>query len=394
MLTHRHPLHPLGRRPLALCALFVLVAWLGAASRARAEGEPDDSTRAAARALGTQGIEAYWANDYQTAHTKLDRAYRLYPTSTLGLWSARARVQLGQLVAGAERFREALRAASLGDSEAQQKAQSEARAELDKLTPRIPTLTVHVLNARPEDVTVTLDSVAIPSALLDEGRPTDPGKHIVVASRGASGGERQQIEVQLREGEQRQLTVRFNQQEYQASEPVSGSGEGLALSPRAAAAQAQQPAARADRRATSSSPLRPLGIIVLSFGGAGLATAAVTALIANSKRDNCDLDVCAPDIKQSYDAMRLIDRGVLRGGRAGGRGLGDVPRGAQRRRRAELAARPGQRRCQRQVLTAQRAAQAQPGGSSRSATRCDRARDSNDALTVRAAARAQPGDSD
>jgi hypothetical protein len=289
---------------LGLC----LLALIFAVPVARAEGGADDSTRAAARALGTQGIEAYWANDFQTANTKLDRAFRLYATSTLGLWSARARVQLGQLVAGAERYREALRAASLGDAEAQQKAQSEVRAELDKLTPRIPTLTVHISNARPDDVSVTLDSVAIPGALLDEGRPTDPGKHSVVATRGASGSERQQIEVQLREGEQRQLTIRFKRQDNLASEPVSGSGEGLTLtplSPRATAADAPQPSA-SDHRATSTSPLRPLGIIVLSFGGAGLATAAITALIANSQRSECDADVCPPDIKQTYDTLRTV----------------------------------------------------------------------------------------
>jgi hypothetical protein len=289
---------------LGLC----LLALIFAVPVARAEGGADDSTRAAARALGTQGIEAYLANDFQTANTKLDRAFRLYATSTLGLWSARARVQLGQLVAGAERYREALRAASLGDAEAQQKAQSEVRAELDKLTPRIPTLTVHISNARPDDVSVTLDSVAIPGALLDEGRPTDPGKHSVVATRGASGSERQQIEVQLREGEQRQLTIRFKRQDNLASEPVSGSGEGLTLtplSPRATAADAPQPSA-SDHRATSTSPLRPLGIIVLSFGGAGLATAAITALIANSQRSECDADVCPPDIKQTYDTLRTV----------------------------------------------------------------------------------------
>lgn len=289
-------------------AVLTLVCMLAARS-VHAEGEPDDSTRAAARALGTQGIEAYWANDYRTASTKLDRAFRLYATSTLGLWSARARVQLGQLVAGAERYREALRAAPLGDAEAQQKAQSEARAELDKLTPRIPTLTVHISNARADDVAVTLDGVAIPSALLDEARPTDPGKHIVVASRAANGSERQQIEVQLREGEQRQLTIRFKQQESIASEPVSGAGEGLALtplSPRAAAEEAPASAPVADRRATTTSPLKPLGIVMLSFGGAGLATAAVTALLANSKRGECIEDVCEPDIKQSYDSLRTV----------------------------------------------------------------------------------------
>jgi hypothetical protein len=29
-------------------------------------------------------------------------------------------------------------------------------------------------------------------------------------------------------------------------------------------------------------------------------------LIANNKRDSCDLDVCDPDVKQSYDSMRMV----------------------------------------------------------------------------------------
>jgi len=77
----------------AVLALQLIAAF--ASARVCAQAEPDDSTRAAARSLGTQGIEAYWANDFDTANTKLDRAYRLYATATLGLWSARSRMQLG-----------------------------------------------------------------------------------------------------------------------------------------------------------------------------------------------------------------------------------------------------------------------------------------------------------
>jgi hypothetical protein len=269
-----------------------------------AQSEPDDSTRAAARSLGTQGIEAYWANDFDTANTKLDRAYRLYATATLGLWSARARAQLGQLVAGAERYRETLRANNLGDAEAQQKALKEARTELDALLPRIPSLTIHVTNARADDVAVTLDNTQLPSALLGEARPTDPGQHFVVATRGS---ERQQVEVQLREGEQRQLKVQFRSQpSAAASDPVAGSGEALALTPLSSGAPEPSPTAAAPSGATSASPLKPVGIVIMAFGGAALATAAVTALIANDKRGECIENVCQPEIKQSYDAFRTV----------------------------------------------------------------------------------------
>jgi hypothetical protein len=300
--TIRSEITLFGRAHFA-AALLLLAAFvcLGA-GRAFAQSEPDDSTRAAARALGTQGIEAYWANDFDTANTKLDRAYRLYATATLGLWSARARVQLGQLVAGAERYRETLRANSLGDTEAQQKALKEARTELDALLPRIPSLTIHVTNARPEDVAVTLDDSPLPSALLGEARPTDPGQHFVVATRGS---ERQQVEVQLREREQRSLKIQFRAQPLAASEPVTGGGEALALTPLQAAGPEPQTSA-APSGATATSPLKPLGVIAMAFGGAALATAAVTALIANDKRGGCVENICPPEVKQSYDAFRTV----------------------------------------------------------------------------------------
>lgn len=294
-----------GRAPyLSRAVLALQLVAAVASARVYAQSEPDDATRAAARSLGTQGIEAYWANDFDTANTKLDRAYRLYATATLGLWSARARVQLGQLVAGAERYRETLRTNSLGDAEAQQKALKEARSELDALLPRIPSLTIELSNAQPDEVSVTLDNATLPSALIGEARPTDPGQHFVVATRGS---ERQQVEVQLREREQRQLKIQFRAQPVAAGDPVSSAGEGLALTPLSAAAPERPTrAAAAPSGATSASPLKPLGVVTMAFGGAALATAAVTALIANDKRAECVENVCPPEVKQSYDAFRTV----------------------------------------------------------------------------------------
>jgi hypothetical protein len=269
-----------------------------------AQAEPDDSTRAAARALGTQGIEAYWANDFDTANTKLDRAYRLYATATLGLWSARARVQLGQLVAGAERYRETLRVNNSGDAEAMQKALKEARSELDALLPRIPNLTIQVSNARADEVSISLDNAQLPSALLGEARPTDPGQHFVVATRGS---ERQQVEVQLREGEQRQLKIQFRSQPMASGDPVSHGDQGLAFTPSSGSAPATSPATTAaPSGATASSPLKPLGVITMAFGGVALATAAVTGLIANSKLSECADYMCPVDVKESYDPFRTV----------------------------------------------------------------------------------------
>jgi hypothetical protein len=288
--------------PLLLMAAVTMVG----STQAYAQSEPDDSTRATARTLGTQGIEAYWANDFETASSKLERAYRLYATATLGLWSARARVQLGQLVAGAERYREALRAkAPGGDPEAQQKALKEARSELEALQPRIPSLTIHIAGARPEEVSVTIGETPVPSAMLGEGRPTDPGDILVVAVR---GNDRQQIDVRLREQEQRKVTLQFRPQASASGDPVANGGEGLALTTLSAAnSETRSDTPAAPSGATSSSPLKPLGVITMAFGGAGLATAAVTALIANGKRVDCTQEnVCPVEVKQGYDSLRMV----------------------------------------------------------------------------------------
>lgn len=279
--------------------------------QARAQNTADPATRSAARRLGAQGIEAYWANDFATASDKLDRAFQLYATTTLGLWSARARVQLGQLVEGAERYREAIRADVVGDADAQHKAQREAREELDGLVSRIPTLTIHISNARPTDVEVALDGAPIPSALLDEARPTNPGSHEVVAMRGS---ERQTQQVYLSEGEQKRvsLALRAEPQSSAGLGPDRASGEALALTP-IASEPAQTPRAPAAASA-SASPLKPIGIVTLAFGAAGLATAGITALIANAKRSECPDGVCPPDIKQSYDGLKTVSTVAFYGG--------------------------------------------------------------------------------
>src|SRR5688500_19688537 len=66
----------------------------------------DESTRTAARALGTAGVEAYQANDFATATDKLEKAYGILRAPSLGLWSGRALVKVGKLVEAADRFLE------------------------------------------------------------------------------------------------------------------------------------------------------------------------------------------------------------------------------------------------------------------------------------------------
>jgi hypothetical protein len=310
-------------RLLALYLFILQLTAAAASSGAHAQAQGDDSSRAAARQLGAQGVEAFWANDFTTANDKLDRAFRLFATPTLGLWSGRARLKLGQLVEAAERFREATRPSTMGDSEAQKKAQAEARQELDSLSPRIPSLTVQVQNAEASTVVVTLDGNPIPSALIGEPRPTNPGPHDLVARRGDEHYERH---VALVDGDQKRVGFRFQDAIARAAdvpvepEPTDDGGpvdlaDGREAAPRTAHSAQRAGSTRASSQ-DGSAILKPLGIVAVSLGAAGLITSGVTYLVARNKLKGCSDRMCEPDVKDSYDTVKAISTVSLYAGAA------------------------------------------------------------------------------
>jgi hypothetical protein len=176
--------------------------------RAAAEPRADDATRAAARDLTESGIEAYWAADYSSADGKLEQAFRLFAVPTVGLWSARAREKLGKWVEAAERYREAARASALvGDRSVQRTAQEEARQELRELVERMPSVTFQIEGPETSNVALTLDDVAVPSAMIGVRRPTSPGTHRIAATRGNKHYARR---FELAEREQKTVPIRFD----------------------------------------------------------------------------------------------------------------------------------------------------------------------------------------
>jgi hypothetical protein len=290
-----------------LRAVIVLLA-VWPAGRGAAQSTADDATRATARQLGEQGIEAYWAEDYATADDKLDKAYRLFAVPTLGLWSARAHVRLGHLVEAAERYRDAARAAgAVGDSAAQKEAQRTATQELSALLPRIPSLTIQLEDAAPADVSITIDGVAMSSAMIGVGRPTNPGPHQLEAVRGS---EHHTLDVLLVEKEQAERSFRFRKLEtVQASaiqrplpiEPIGPVATPPLLVTPNEPVRAEPPAELATRNVA-----RPLAVAALSLGGAGLLTSVVTALTAKSKLSGpCKDKMCESEsAEETYSSLR------------------------------------------------------------------------------------------
>lgn len=295
------------RRPAAFvitCWAFCSAVWGAQASTAAAQPVGDDSARSVARQLGAQGVDAYRANDFASAEAKLDRAFHLFPTPTLGLWSARARVQLGDWVEAAERFLDATRTSdAVGDSTAQKQAQRDAANEREALLPRIPNLTVTIEHAKSSEVTILLDGSAVPVGLISMPRPTNPGAHRLVATRGS---ERYETAVELGEREQKTVLFTFRQAQSKAAvvplAPVVGTEH---LPPTAAPSADPSPATAAS--SSTRSVLMPVAIVAMSVGVVGLATSGITALVANGKLDDCPNHQCTTsDAKQSYDTLKTV----------------------------------------------------------------------------------------
>jgi hypothetical protein len=270
-----------------------------------ARAEVDDATRGSARQLGYSGVEAFQAGEYQSAHDKLDKAYRVLQAPSLGLWSARALEKLGRLVEASERYLEVTRvSAERGQEAVQLQAQAEARREVEKLLPRIPALRVEVKGADPSSVVLTVDGAVIAPELIAEERPVDPGVHQVEAKRGA---EVRTSVIRVREGERKAVTLSFGTAARKPPDSVP-------------------PPPPHASESSSGFPAKTLGWVAVIAGGAGLVVGGVTGGMALQKRGEIEdsphcraaTNECLPNMQSTvdaYDSMRRISTiGFVAGG--------------------------------------------------------------------------------
>jgi hypothetical protein len=288
------------------------LAALAVPVQARAQS---DAARAAARDLGGEGVADYQAGNYGSATKKLERAFDILHVPSLGLWSARALAKSGKLVEASERYLSVSRLdASKGDTAVQKQAQADAATEHDALQPRIPGLTLKVKGAG-QDVSVTLDGVPVPAALLGVKQPANPGPHTAEA-RDATRVVK--LDLTLAEGQKLKSTLDFANASalpvaaapVAVAPPVAAAPAAptVAAAPSPAAAPAPPPAPASD----SSTRSVPVGVWVgVAVAGAGLVTGGITAALASKKKDDlaCASSGCRPSQSSdvdSYNQLRTI----------------------------------------------------------------------------------------
>jgi len=300
---------PLRTSLLLLPSLLSLVLAQGVA-RADASSPSNDEQKAAARMLGTEGVKLALSGDCPQAVDKLTRAEALVHAPTTAVPLAQCHIQLGRLVAGTEILNRVLRE-NLPENAPKPWVDARKRAQtlLDATEPRIAKLRIHV--ERPAgptgDVQVTIDGELVPTVLLDNDRPTDPGRHHVIAS--AQGFASAESDASLGDGQSQTLSLRL--------EPQAGAPPVVAPEPQPLATTAQPPSPAPQ---PASPPNRTPGYIVLGVGAAGIAVGTVFGVLA----------------------LGVVPLVIARGHRRAAHGLHPVDRGLERwRRRGRHRALPG-----------------------------------------------------
>jgi hypothetical protein len=232
--------------------------------------------RATARQLGLDGQEALDKKDYATAEDRFRRADALFHAPTLLLGFARAEAGLGKLVNASEAYNRIVReGVPPGASAAFANALEAAKTEAGAVQSRIASVTVTVTG--PENPTVTLDDQPLSIAALGIRRTVDPGTHVVRAT--ADGWEPAETRFAVADAGSANATLSM-----QRIAPV-----GSAAQPSPVLAPAgETPAPSRDSGATTSTGggQRTLGWVGLGVGVAGLATGAITGILAMSKHSD------------------------------------------------------------------------------------------------------------
>ncbi|CAN95754.1 MULTISPECIES: hypothetical protein [Sorangium] len=273
--------------------LLVALASLSLAAPAAAQDA------AAAEELFNRGLADMQAGRYESGCKMLEESERLDPQPgtlfTLAMcesqWGriATAVTQLGNYLAWVDRMTPALRARQGDRPEA-------AREERDRLSPRVPRLSLSLQDGAPPGTVVKRDGSTMGPAALGVALPVNPGVHLV--STQAPGGPLWEQTVAIAEGETKALTLEVKE----ATAPSVPAPQ--------APAPAQPPAAEAGSRRGAPPPhavpdeaaapggRRALVYVAGGVGAAGLLAGGILGVLALDKKSVVD-EHCGSRIQAS-----------------------------------------------------------------------------------------------
>ena len=251
---------------------------------------------AAARSLGIQGVQLADAGKCPEAIEKLSRAESLYHAPTILGRLGECQVTVGQIVLGTENLNRVVREQLPPNApKAFKTAQERAAKVLETALPRIAYLTV-TIEPREAQPSVTVDGSPVSSALIGVERPTDPGKHEVVAK--APGYLEAKTGVELAEGARQAVTLKLT---LDPNAPLTPPPTGETPAPTTAPATP-------DAVPPKSGGAKTLSYVMLGVGGVGLAVGGVTGFMALGKKGDLDCpdNTCSGAEAQELDSANTL----------------------------------------------------------------------------------------
>lgn len=203
--------------PMRLGAAFCSVLlgwWVFVGALVGVAGAEDGASK-----LRAAGMAAYRAGDYGEAKKAFDQAFRIAPLHSVGLWSARARVKLGEWVEAEERYERLTKTPiTRGERGAEEEARQLAVREREDLRHRLPRLRIRLEGLEGEPVEVAIDGAPVSQEYLlvkakrrgifphGKALAVNPGDHLIV---GVTGEQRKEVSLSIAEGETRDVSLRF-----------------------------------------------------------------------------------------------------------------------------------------------------------------------------------------
>lgn len=214
------------------------------------------------------------SGDYSTACDKFEQSQRLAPAPGTLLNLAACNEKIGRLATALESLRAARDLLLPTDAR-----HDYLKEQLAALEPRVPQLTIHLLE-RPQNVRVEIDNEGAPLELLGNPIHLDPGRHVVVVN--APDHEMATYTVTLAEGQTEKLAVRPGSLILDQSPPH-----------RTRASAAIEPTEtdddrRSDARRSGHSTKRAAAYVALGAGGVGIVLGTITGIVVINKKSTME----------------------------------------------------------------------------------------------------------
>jgi hypothetical protein len=273
------------RLDLRFSSFLAGAAFTGVVAFTSLAAAQSDEQRSGARAAATQGAQAFSEKRWADAVDLFTRAESLVHSPVHLLYMARAYEKLGSLVKARETYiRITNEDVPAGATQPIRLAHTDAEKELQALEPRVPYVSVVVQGMGPKPVTVTMDGIQVPPALIGVPRPVDPAEHRFEAV--AEGMDSAVSSITVGEGRSETVVLTLHPS---ANAPAAPATAPLPATTGVAAGGLTPPK---PPEADTGSKISPLTWVALGVGAVGIGVGTGFALSSSSKVDEAN-KLCA-----------------------------------------------------------------------------------------------------